>query len=152
MYTLSQKSKKTLIGVKPNLVKVVEKAITITQVDFGVLEGVRTLELQKKYVAQGKSRTLDSKHLSGDAVDLVAYVNGKVSWEEDCYFAIAAAMQLAAIEYQVIVGWGGVWDTSLNKLSHNLDKEVKGYWTRFKAKNPKRVPFFDGPHFELRAQ
>jgi peptidoglycan L-alanyl-D-glutamate endopeptidase CwlK len=152
MFNLSNKSKEKLVGVKPDLIKIVHRAIQTTTVDFGVSEGLRTLERQKKLVAEGKSRTLNSKHLSGDAVDLFAYVDGKISWKENHYFEIALAMQLAAIEYKIILGWGGIWDKSLNNLSNDLKNEVEKYRSRFKSKNLNKKPFFDGPHFELRVQ
>ena len=78
MFKLSLKSKNLLKGVNPKLVAVVERAIEISKVDFGVTEGLRTVETQRKYVATGKSRTMNSMHLTGHAVDLVAFVDGKV--------------------------------------------------------------------------
>lgn len=152
MAALSPKSEEKLIGVKPELVRVVKEAIKISLVDFGISEGLRSLERQKQLVSEGKSRTLASKHLSGDAVDLFAYVENKVSWEEKHYYVIARAMQVSAKKFATVVGWGAVWDISLNNLSSDLETEVKKYQARFKIKNPNKKPFFDGVHFELRAQ
>ena len=109
MFNLSKKSLDELVGVKPQLVSVVKRAIQLSKVDFGVIEGLRTLETQKRYVAQGKSQTLASKHLTGDAVDLMAYVDGKPSWELNLYDDIADAMKQAAIELGVPVTWGAAW-------------------------------------------
>ncbi len=72
-FRLSQRSLDRLSGVKPQLVAVVRRAIELTTVDFGVTEGLRTIETQRRYVDTGKSQTMDSRHLTGDAVDLVAY-------------------------------------------------------------------------------
>jgi peptidoglycan LD-endopeptidase CwlK len=84
-FKLSQRSIERLDGVKDQLVDVVTRAIEISTVDFGVTEGLRTTETQRKYVETGKSQTMESKHLTGDAVDLVAYINGQVSWELNLY-------------------------------------------------------------------
>lgn len=120
-YKLGSRSKKRLVGVHPDLVKVVKKAIAITEVDFTVLEGLRTKERQRKLVASGASRTMKSRHLTGHAVDLGAYVDGEVRWDWPLYYEIAAAMKRAACELGVQMVWGGDWTT-----------------------------FKDGPHFQLK--
>ena len=86
MYKLSNRSLERLNGVHPDLVAVVKLAITLTAVDFMVVEGLRDLETQKRYVAEGKSQTLKSKHLRqpdgfGHAVDLCGYAGGKALWD-----------------------------------------------------------------------
>lgn len=149
MNKLSIRSLQHLEGVKPQLINVVKLAITLTKTDFGVTEGLRSREKQENLVKEGKSRTFNSRHLTGDAVDLVAYIDGKVSWETAPYYNLARAMQEAGIKLKVNIIWGGIWDTPLNMLSSNLEKEVIDYHQRFKQKNPNRKPFFDGPHFEL---
>jgi len=120
-FRLSRRSRSRMAGVHPDLVRVVERAIEITQVDFMVTEGVRTLERQAQLVKAGASRTLKSKHLTGHAVDLAALVSGKVRWDWPLYGRIADAMKEAARELRVPITWGGDW--------------------RY---------FRDGPHFELR--
>ena len=75
-YKLSQRSLDRLEGVDERLVAVVKQAITTTKIDFGVIQGMRTLEMQKELVAKGASQTMKSKHLTGHAVDLMAYVSG----------------------------------------------------------------------------
>ncbi len=62
-FKLGAKSLANLEGVYPVLVKIVKRAIEISEVDFGVYEGVRTLERQKKLVASGASKTLNSMHI-----------------------------------------------------------------------------------------
>lgn len=143
---LSSKSKNTLVGVKTPLVSVVNRAIEITAVDFRVLEGVRTLARQKQLVASGASKTLDSKHLTGDAVDLGALVGGQISWDWPLYYKIAEAMRDAANELGVTLVWGGVWDKTLNSLG-DIDDEVLAYQNRRKALGKKA--FLDGPHYQL---
>ena len=119
-YVLGARSLKRLEGVHPDLVKVVKRAIKITETDFTVLEGVRTLAKQREYVAAGASKTMNSRHLTGHAVDLGALVNGKVRWDWPLYHRIAKAMKQAAKDVGVPIVWGGDWRS-----------------------------FKDGPHFEL---
>ncbi len=108
-YTLSSRSLDKLEGVNEDLVKVVKRAIELTKIDFGVIYGMRTLEEQKKLFDAGKSQTMKSKHLTGDAVDLMAYVDGKASWELNLYDDLADAMKWAATEEGVVVRWGAAW-------------------------------------------
>jgi len=147
-FKLSQRSLNQMVGVKPKLIAVVKRAIELTSVDFGVTEGLRTLDTQKKYVAQGKSQTMNSKHLSGDAVDLVAYVNGKVAWELNLYDDIADAMAKAARELAVPLKWGAAWNVpDITKWHGTMEAAMMHYIDECRAK--KRRPFIDGPHFEL---
>lgn len=115
-YVLGNKSKSRLVGVDPKLVAVIKRAIELTDVDFTVLEGVRTLSRQRQLVASGASQTLTSKHLTGDAVDLGAFIEGKISWEEKYYYGIADSMRIAALELGVSVRWGRVLAWGLEKL------------------------------------
>lgn len=108
-YTLSQRSKDRLKGLHPDLVRVVEHAIKITDIDFTVLEGMRTLERQKQLVAQGASKTMNSRHLTGHAVDLAPFVNGEVSWDWPLYHRLAKVIKRAAKEVGVQLEWGGDW-------------------------------------------
>ena len=110
MFVLGKRSRDNLKGVHPDLVRVVERAIQITKQDFMVTEGVRTLERQKQLVAQRASRTMNSRHLSGHAVDLAAWVNGTVSWDPRFYDEIKEAMYMAARDCDVPLRWGGDWD------------------------------------------
>ena len=108
MYSLGVKSKQRMIGVHPDLVAVVERAIEITEQDFSVTEGIRTIERQRKLVAEGKSRTMNSRHLTGHAVDLVPY---PVSWDWVYFYPIADAMKEAAEELGIDLTWGGDWSS-----------------------------------------
>ena len=92
MYKLGKKSLGKLVGVHPQLAFVVTEAIKISQQDFSVTEGVRTMQRQKQLVAKGASKTYRSYHLNGLAVDLVPYVGGKLSWDEKYFPAIHDAM------------------------------------------------------------
>ena len=119
-YRLSRRSLERLQRVHPDLVRVVMRAIEITEVDFGITEGVRTIEKQREYFARGASKTMNSRHLTGHAVDLVAYIGAEVRWDWPLYHKLAAAMKSAAKELGVAIVWGGDW-----------------------------ISFKDGPHFEL---
>jgi peptidoglycan LD-endopeptidase CwlK len=110
-FSLSQKSKDRLSGVHPDLVKVVNRAIQITTCDFAILEGVRSLARQEQLVKAGASQTMKSRHLTGHAVDLGAYVNGSVRWDWPLYNQLAGAMKKAAAELNVPIEWGGDWTT-----------------------------------------
>lgn len=110
-FTLSQKSKDRLSGVHPDLIKVVTHAIEITTCDFAVLEGVRSKARQEQLVKAGASQTMKSRHLTGHAVDLGAYVSGSVRWDWPLYNQLADAMKKAAAELKVPLEWGGDWTT-----------------------------------------
>jgi peptidoglycan LD-endopeptidase CwlK len=120
VFKLGRRSVERLQGVHPDLVKVVERAIEMSPVDFTVLEGLRSPERQQTLVASGASQTLNSRHITGHAVDLGAWVDNQVDWSWPLYHKIANAMKAAANDLGVAIVWGGDWKT-----------------------------FKDGPHFEL---
>lgn len=127
-FSLGLVSRNNLNGVHPDLVEVVERAIEITEIDFRVTDGVRTIEEQRKLVKAGASKTMNSNHLPqkdgfAHAVDLVALVDGKARWDWPLYDKIAVAMKKAAKELGVPLEWGGDWKS-----------------------------FKDGPHFQLGQQ
>ena len=108
-FTLGKRSRKRLEGVHPDLVRVVERAIRNTEIDFTVLEGMRTVARQRKLVAAGASKTMNSRHLTGHAVDLGAYVDRTVRWDWPLYHKIAPAVKAAAEAEDVPIEWGGDW-------------------------------------------
>ena len=120
MFYLGKRSNLRLQGVHADLVRVVSIALTYSTIDFTVLDGVRTEERQLKLFQAGATTTLNSRHLTGHAVDLGAWVDGEVRWDWPLYTQIANAMKLAALEEDVLIEWGGDWKT-----------------------------FKDGPHFQL---
>lgn len=119
-FVLGKRSIKNLEGVHPDLVAVVKRAIELTEVDFLVTEGVRSLSRQKQLKKKGASRTLKSRHLTGHAVDLAALIDGDIRWDWPLYHKLADAMFSAAKELSIDIEWGGHWKT-----------------------------FKDGPHFQL---
>ena len=108
-FSLSAKSLSRLDGVHPKLVAVVKLAITISPIDFAVLESVRSIERQKELVKAGASQTVRSRHLTGHAVDLSAIVDGQVRWDWPLYDKIAVAVKEAARQLGVPIEWGGDW-------------------------------------------
>lgn len=144
--TLSSRCELRLAGVHPDLVRVVRNAAEGGAL-FRVTEGLRTLERQRQLVAEGKSQTLDSRHLTGHAVDVVPLDNaGNVSWAWGLYFPLADAFRAAAIADGVPVIWGGAWGQEMAEYATAKAGQA-AYVARVKKAG--RKPFLDGPHFEL---
>ena len=122
---LNSRSKNNLKGVHPALINVVNKSAEIVteklpNYHFVITSGVRTLEEQKKLFAEKKTKTLNSKHLTGHAVDIAVFIDGKITWDLKEYRKIADLIKESAKELNVNITWGG----------------------DFKS-------FKDGPHFEI---
>lgn len=117
---LGARSLSRLEGVHPDLVRVVKRAAAMSDLDFTVLEGLRTTERQKQLMAQGATKTMNSRHLTGHAVDLAPMLDGKISWDWPLYHRLAKIVKAAAAAEKVAITWGGDW-----------------------------AKFRDGPHWEL---
>ena len=125
-----------------------QKAITKTKIDFGVGEGLRTKKRQRDLVDSGASQTMNSKHLTGEAVDLIAYLGNRVSWEITFYDDIADVMVEAAKEIGVSLRWGAAWHIpDITKYKGTMQEATDEY-VALRISEGKR-PFIDGPHFEL---
>lgn len=111
MIVLGPRSQSRLIGVHPDLVRVVNRAAAASELDFTVVEGLRTLARQRQLLAAGATTTLKSRHLDGHAVDLAAMVGGKVRWDWPLYHRLAAIVKDAAAAERVSIEWGGDWRT-----------------------------------------
>jgi hypothetical protein len=147
-FVLSQRSLDRLTGVQPALVAVVKRAIQLTKVDFGVIEGVRTQMRQQELVNSGASQTMNSRHLTGHAVDLMAYIGDRASWELNLYDDIADAMKQAAIELDTPIKWGGAWSVQDIRKWHGTMASAMNSYIDERRKQGRR-PFIDAPHFEL---
>jgi peptidoglycan L-alanyl-D-glutamate endopeptidase CwlK len=152
-FKLSNRSKGKLEGVHPDMVAVVERAIELTKVDFGVTYGVRTVEEQEKLVASGRSQTMKSKHLIQDtgyshAVDVVAYDGSDVVWEINVYDDICDAFKEAAIEQGVAIKWGAAWSEGDIRTYEGTAEDAMNNYIDLRRSQGRR-PFIDGPHFEL---
>jgi hypothetical protein len=119
-FQFSQRSLKNLVGVHPDLVKCAELALSLSTVDFGVIEGLRAQERQKELFALGATKTMNSRHLTGHAIDVMAYVGSQGRWDWPLYEKINQVFQEASLALDIPVTWGGSWRS-----------------------------FKDGPHFEL---
>ena len=147
-FKLSQRSLDRLEGVNEALVVVVKEAIKLSRIDFGVIEGLRTEETQRRYVDLGKSQTMTSKHLTGHAVDLMAYIDGQACWELNVYDDIADAIKAAAISNGVSIRWGAAWNIpDIREWSDRMADAMNHYIDTRRSEN--RRPFIDAPHFEL---
>jgi len=107
MSTLNERSRNNLVGVHPDLVRVVELAAEKSAVPFVVTEGLRNLDRQKQLVRAGKSWTLNSRHLTGHAVDMVDADD--FGYDIPDLTKIKDAMFEAAAELDVPLEWGGDW-------------------------------------------
>lgn len=125
MFKFGERSEKNLIGVHPDLIAVCRRALQITYVDFMITDGLRTPEEQAILIKKGKSWTMDSRHITGHAIDVAAIVRGAVSWDYELYEKIAEAFKSASLELKIPIKWGGDFISNKGK--------------------PRR----DGPHFEL---
>ena len=136
-YEFSLRSRQRLSGVNPDLVAVMKKAISISKQDFTIIEGIRSELRQKELVKAGKSKTMKSRHLTGDAIDLVSF---PVSWEFETFYPIADAVIQAAKDCDVKVRWGGNWQVKdLREWDGTAEELVEAYTGKF----------YDLPHFEL---
>ena len=149
LYALSERSKSNLVGVHPDMVRVVEHAIKISAQDFTVFEGLRTRERQAQYVARGVSKTMNSKHLRqpdgfSHAVDLLPWIDGGPRWEWPAIYPIAHAVRMAARAEKVHLTWGGAWDCRIHDTHPSLETEVAEYCKRHAGPD-----FIDGPHYQL---
>lgn len=106
---LGTRSLSRLEGVHQHLVAIVKRAAAISDLDFTVLEGKRTLARQRELVAQGASKTMKSRHLTGHAVDLAPLLGGKVSWDWPLYHRLAPIIKRAASDIGQPIEWGGDW-------------------------------------------
>ena len=119
-FQLDARSLQRLQGVHPDLAKVIHRAAALSPIEFRVIEGLRTEKRQRELVASGASKTMNSRHLTGHAVDLAPYVGGTIRWDWPLYHKLAPAVKQAATEAGVRIEWGGDWKS-----------------------------FRDGPHFQL---
>jgi len=147
-FRLSDRSMSMLQGVDEQLVATVKLAILNTKIDFGVICGIRTMEEQRVLVEKGASKTMRSKHLDGKAVDLMAYIGSRGSWELNLYDDIADAMKEAAVETGAVLRWGAAWHINDIRQWNGTMEDAMNEYVDLRRSQGKR-PFIDGPHFEL---
>jgi peptidoglycan L-alanyl-D-glutamate endopeptidase CwlK len=147
-FKLSSRSIGRLEGINNDLITVVNTAIDMTKVDFGVTCGMRTVQEQEALVASGASQTMKSKHLEGRAVDLVAYVGPNITWALNMYDDLADAMADAARIHGVPIKWGAAWTVgSITDWDGSMENAMNSYVDLRRSQG--RRPFIDAPHFEM---
>jgi peptidoglycan L-alanyl-D-glutamate endopeptidase CwlK len=119
-FALSQRSKDRLKGVHPDLVKVIEEAIKESPLDFSISEGLRTKDRQKVLFDSGKSQTMNSRHITGHAIDFAVIKDGEVTWDLKYYRIVTDHIKKVAKQLDIPIVCGIDW-----------------------------VSFVDGPHIEL---
>ncbi|KXX64192.1 M15 family metallopeptidase [Marichromatium gracile] len=123
-FRFSNRSERALADLHPDLIRVARRALELTEVDFVVTEGRRSEARQRALVAAGASRTLRSRHLTGHAIDVAAWIDGGVRWDWPLYPRIAAAFKAAAAELGVAIRWGGDWPRFRDGPHFELDRAV----------------------------
>lgn len=123
-FRFSKRSLRNLDGIHPDLMLVAVKALALTKVDFIVTDGLRTIEEQKALVAKGASKTMNSRHLTGHAIDFVAYCWGKVTYDPKLMEAVASAFKQASAELKIPIVWGGDWAKFKDTPHIELDRKV----------------------------
>jgi len=125
MQKLGKRSLASLEGCHPDLVKLMHEAVKYCPIDFTIYDGKRTLAQQRKHVANGKSKTLRSRHLSGKAIDLMALAED--TWNPKHYVIIAAHIKAVAKRLGIPITWGGDWKSFRDYVHFELDKNKYGY-------------------------
>lgn len=143
---LSASSLKKLSGIHHDLHMVVLRATEFSPLQFIITEGLRTRERQTELVKVGASLTMNSRHITGHAVDVAPVVNGEVRWDWPLFFQLADAFRKAARNLATPLEWGGCWqridnnDTPLETLQARYVDECHT--------NRRRI-LIDGPHMQL---
>lgn len=117
-YTLGIASTRNLAAVNDPIKQVVNRAIEISEIDFSVVEGLRTAKRQQELYDNGKTWTLDSKHISGNAVDIYPWIKGATSHSDEHYNLVAKAMFRASQELGIVIEWGGFWSPERTDKPH----------------------------------
>jgi peptidoglycan L-alanyl-D-glutamate endopeptidase CwlK len=148
---ISARCELRLAGVHPDLVRVVRRAAAGGAM-FRVTAdgGRRTPERQAELVVKGASQTMNSRHLTGHAVDLAPLVDGNISWNWTHFFPLADAVADAARKEGVPIIWGGAWGRTVQDWPQGSAKQAQATYVA-ERRAAGRKPFLDGPHFELPA-
>lgn len=130
------------------------RAYEVTAQDFSVIEGRRTSAREQQLFQAGASHTLDSRHITGHAIDFAPYIGG-IRWEWPLFYPVVEAFWLASDALGIPLRWGGVWDRELRQLDRAvLAKEAHDYQQREIARQHSLGiadphPLADGGHIEL---
>ena len=119
----SLRSRNEMKDIHPDLRKVVDRALALSPYDFIITDGKRSIAEQRKHVANGASKTMNSRHLYGVAIDYVALVGGKARYELAYMKAIAVAFMQASKELKIPIKWGGDWKSFKDTPHIELDRK-----------------------------
>lgn len=120
MYKFSKRSKKNLAGLHPDLVKLMQYSIRHSAIDFAIIEGVRPITRQARLVASKASTTMNSRHLTGHAVDVACFFDGKISWHFGHYNHLAQMIKKFASDLGIAIQWGGDWQNIKDGVHYQL--------------------------------
>ncbi len=120
-FNFGARSESRLVGVHPDLVRVVRRALELSTVDFSVSEGLRTRERQAELFKAGKSKTMNSRHITGHAVDLYPTTKAGADWKPADFAPVVAAMRAAAKELGISLVHGADW--GWDHPHHELDRK-----------------------------
>ncbi|NDJ56824.1 M15 family metallopeptidase [Enterobacteriaceae bacterium 4M9] len=119
----SAHSEKNLANIHPDLIRIVRRCLEISRDDFCVIEGLRSVERQKQLVREGLSKTQNSRHLTGHAVDIAPVIHGKIPWNHwQSFEVLAESMKKSAQELGINIIWGGDWKTFKDGVHFELEK------------------------------
>ena len=115
-HRLSRKSIDRLATCEPELHKLAVLALKYSPYDFGITEGVRDIDTQRKYVEEGKSQTMNSRHLPNvnglsEAFDFCVYGKDGLTWDKGHFRKVAQAFIRASIELGIDIEFGGLWQS-----------------------------------------
>lgn len=121
---LNERSLKALQGVHESLVRVVHRADELTDLQFIITEGLRSKERQRELFAKGLSKTLNSRHITGHAIDFAPILYGEVTWKTPAFLPIIKAFKTASAELKIPIVSGGDWKTFKDYPHIELDRRV----------------------------
>jgi len=122
--SLTTRCRTRLQGVHPDLVRVVEAVAAESPHEIFITEGLRTKARQQQLVAAGASRTMNSRHLTGHAIDFAVRVAGQVRWDWPLYQQVGEVFERVAARLGVPIVWGGRWRTFRDGPHVELDRRT----------------------------
>lgn len=123
MYKFSNKSLLLLNEVHRDLRQVMLEAITDSPYDFAITEGLRSKERQQELFDKGLSKTLNSRHLTGKAVDIAVFVDGDITWNYKYYKEVAEHILVVSKLNAAPMIWGGNWKSLVDAVHFELDSK-----------------------------
>lgn len=123
-FRFGSRSRRALAGVHPDLARVAVRALRISEIDFVVIEGLRTEKRQAVLVKSGASQTMHSRHITGHAIDLAAFLDSQIRWDWGLYDRLADSMKQAAKELNVDIVWGGDWKAFKDGCHFELNRNT----------------------------